>query len=203
MVTCRDIITDAYRVGGIIALSENPESDEADFGMTGLQSMFQSWINVGLFGTMRDVYATADYTARENDRVTTADGAIVTIPDVLDSNADFYSYGDAPYGDYPSNGDRAPKQLSAISVVTAGVTTSYIYDRGRWVEIEALELGDDCPLEGFGRRGLAAALALELVAIPAFNSGPTPGMMQSARAFKSAVVANRYAAHNIIEPQFY
>lgn len=187
MVTCRDIITDAYRIGGIIGLSEEPTADLAEYGLTGLQSMFHTWIARGLFGTMKDVFATEDYTANEGERIT-VDSAVVTIPYTFDTD---------------ESTDRAPKQLSAISVVTDTGTTSYIYDRRQWISIEAITLNDTCPLADFGRRGLAACLALELTALPTFNGVPTQGVLQAARSFKQAVIATRYAAHNIVEPQYF
>lgn len=187
MATVRDIITDAYRIGGIIGLSEEAPAEEADYGLIGLQSMLHSWINSGMFGTMTDVFKTDDYTASENERVT-VDSAVVTIP---------YTFED------DCGETRAPLQLSAISVVTGTGTTSYIYDRRQWIAIEAMTLNDTCPLAEFGRRGLAACLALELAALPTFGGVPTPGVLQAARSFKQAVISTRYAAHNVSEPEYF
>lgn len=187
MATVRDIVTDAYRVSGIIGITATPSSEEADFGLTGLQSMFQSWIGNAMFGEFTDKYKTAAYTALEGERVTTSGSPTITRPTT-------YEDGGIEYGD-GSGERRAPRELSVIQVIdtTAGTEATYIFDRGAWVEIEALTLNSTCPLADYGERGLAMCLAMELCAIPAFNGQVTPGVMRGAGAFKSAVRGRRYA----------
>ena len=189
MPTVRDIITDAFRIGGIIGLGEDPKANEADFALTGLQSMFHSWVSSGLFGSMTEVFAADDYTAHENERIT-IDSAVVTIPTTFAE--------DGTDGD-----DRAPRELSVIQCVSDTATTTYIYDRREWRAIETLALGDECPLSGFGARGLASTLSLELCGLPAFGSNPTPSMVQAARAFKTAVMRARYGSAEHVGADFF
>lgn len=187
MATVRDIITDAYRVSGIVGISDTPSASEAGFGLDGLQSMFQSWVATGMFGEFTDRYKTDAYTALEGDRVTTSGSPTITRPPT-------YEDGGIEYGD--GTGERrAPKELSVIQVIdtTAGTEATYIFDRGSWVEIEALSLNDTCPLADYGKRGLASALAVELCAIPAFQGQVSQGVLRAAGAFKSAVRGRRYA----------
>lgn len=186
MATVLDTITDAYRVAGILPLDEDPESEEATFALSGLQSMFQSWVANGMFGLLTDVYKTAAYTAKEGERVTHPGSVTITLPDTYEDGGD--EYGDG------TGSRRAAKELSVIQVVDSNTdaTTTYIYDRSQWVEIETLATTDTCPLSGYGQRGLAACLAIELCALPAFGAQVTPGLLRSANAFKAAVRSRRY-----------
>ena len=189
MATVRDIITDAYRVGGIIGLGETPSATEADFALSGLQSMFHAWVSANLFGSMAEVFAADDYTAHENERIT-IDGAIVTIPTTF-----------AECGE--DGNERAPRELSVIQCVTDTGNTTYIYDRREWRAIETLGLNDECPLSAYGGRGLASLLAIELCGLPAFGGNVTPGMDRAGRAFKGAVMRARLASSERVGADYF
>jgi len=146
MATCRDVITQALQQSRIAALGDAPEDSEITFGLTVLQSLFDNWVSSGMFGRMKDVYKTIDYTAQEQDRVITSGSPTITIPD---------AFGD----DDKVGTTRPPYDLSLIEVVGA-TRKVWLYDTNGWVDINALALGDTCPL---ARRGnLAAVLALEI-----------------------------------------
>lgn len=187
MPTCRDIITDAYRMAGVIGIGASPTAGEADFALIGLQGMFQAWVGSGLFGTMIDVFTSEDYTAAEGERVH-VDACTVTIPMTV-TNSDGTT--------------RAPLLMSAVQIVTNAAVSTYIFDRNQWQNVETLTLSDECPAASFGRRGLAACLAIEIANVPAFAANVTPGLMEACRGFKTSLMRSRYAALDTREIEYF
>tara|TARA_R110000772_G_scaffold89304_1_gene185095 strand:+ start:9791 stop:10384 length:594 start_codon:yes stop_codon:yes gene_type:complete len=196
MATVRDIVKDAFRVAGVIPMGEDPTAAEAEFGLLTLQSMIDSWISNAMFGEWTDVYKTAAYTALEGERVSTTGSPTITRPAT-------YEDGGLEYGDGTGT-RRAPKELAAIQVsdATAGTVVTYIFDRTAWVEIETLTLDTTCPLAGYGERGLAANVAVELCSIPAFGVQATQGLLRSASAFKTAVRGRRMVTIPVNKAEF-
>lgn len=182
MTTCRDIITDAFQLAGIVPIGDTPTASEASFALIGLQSMFQSWAGNNLFGALKEVFVTEDYVALENERIT-IDDATVTIPITYEKDGDGYRDG--------AGERRAPRELSCIVTITNSAVFTYIYDRRQWVQVETLTLDSECPLAQYGARGLAACLAVEAINTPAYGGQVTPGMMRSCTAFKGAVMRAR------------
>lgn len=141
MTTCRDIIKRAYQMVGIVALGEEPTAEEAEYGLEVLQTMYDGWVERGMFGRLKDVYKTANYTAQEGERVITP-AATITLPTTIDD-------GEV----------RAPRNLSCIVKIVAGVQTSHVYHRGQWVTLGGLALASDAPFAERGAIGLAACVA--------------------------------------------
>lgn len=146
MATCRDVVTRALRLSGVIGLTEDPPGEEAVFGMDALSSLFLQWAASGMFGRLEDVYVSAAYTAHEWERVHTTGSPTITIPDTFDFDGE---EGDA----------RPPYDLSLIEVQDGSDRNVWLYDRSDWVDLNALDLNAECPLSTRGVNGLAACLA--------------------------------------------
>lgn len=144
MATCSDIISRAFQMTGIVALGDEPTAEEAQFGLEALQSMYDAWVEDGMFGRLRDVYTTVAYEGQEQERVIAPAGVTVTWPATITSVA----------------GDRAPRELSCIVAIVDGVQTSKVYHKGAWVTLGGLEASTVAPLADRGAFGLSAALAL-------------------------------------------
>jgi hypothetical protein len=144
MATCNDIIRRALQMTSIVALGEVPTADEAEFGMEALQSMYDAWVEGGMFGRLKDVYKTEDYEAQEQERVIAPSGVTVTLPVTVES----------------VEGDRAPREMSCIVTIINGVQVSRIYHKGAWLTLNSLDVSDEAPLSDRGAFGLAASLAL-------------------------------------------
>lgn len=144
MATCNDIIRRAFQMTGIVALGDVPTADEAEFGMEALQSMYDAWVEGGMFGRLNDVYKTVAYEAKEQDRVIAPAGVNVTLPATIES----------------VEGERAPRELSCVVTIIGGAQASTIYHKGAWLGLNGLELTDPAPLADRGAFGLSAALAL-------------------------------------------
>lgn len=169
MPTCNDIITRALNMTGIVALGEVPDAAESEFALEALQSMYDAWVEGGMFGRLTDVYKTVDYEAKEQERVITP-AATITLPTVIAS----------------VEGDRAPRELSCIVTIVGGVQTSNIYHRGAWLDLNGLALTDEAPLADRGAFGLSAALALMIA--ETFRQGVvSASVANAARQFTGGV----------------
>ena len=140
--TCRDIITLGLQLARIVPLGREPKAKESTTGLVILQGMYDSMFADGQFSKLTDVYATANYTAKENERII-ADNATITIPDTTDVD-----------------GPRTPRDLSAIVVITNLTELHYVFSGGRWETAHALTLDSVAPLASRGSDGLAALLAI-------------------------------------------
>jgi len=165
MTTCRDIVTLALRQARIVGIGRTPRAAEADEGMEALQSLYNSMFSNGPFGPFTEVYATADYTAKENERII-ANGATITIPDTID-NYDTV---------------RTPADLSAVVVVTDVARKQYVFSLGRWETVHDLTLDSSAPLAERDRTGLAALLAMEYAEM--YGAQLTPATTQRGLRFK-------------------
>lgn len=143
MPTCRDIITRALQQATIVPLRGTPTAAEADAGLSALIGMYEGWVSDGMFGRLKDVYKTEDYTAEEGQRIYST-GGTVTLPLTIDSGPD----------------ERAPYDLSAISIHD-GEWHHWLWD-GAWIELTGLTLDSDAPLASRDREGLSSALAAYL-----------------------------------------
>lgn len=170
MATCRDVITRAYGLPGIVR-NDDPTADEAEWGLIGLQSLFDTWVAGGMFGRLTDVYTSVAYTAREGERVIASGSPTITIPTTYAQDGD-------------AGTDRAPYDLSLIEVQDGQTRNVWLYDRSAWVDLTDLALEDACPLALRGMSGLAACLALE-IAGPSWTA--TDAIMRLAAQFKQAL----------------
>lgn len=172
MTTCRDIVTRAYRMAGIIGLSESPETSEAEEGLVALQSMFDTWVAGGMFGRLTDVYKTAAYTAREGERVHTSGSPTITIPSTYAQDGE-------------EGTDRTPYDLSLIEVQDGATRNVWVYDRSAWVDLKGLTLSSTCPFAERGESGLAACLAITLA--DTFGAPIGRSVSSAAAAYRQAL----------------
>lgn len=169
MTTCRDIITLALRQARVVGIGRTPRAAESDEGLVAMQSLYDNMFSGGLLGPFTDVYATADYTAKENERII-ADNATITIPDTIDV--------------YDGE-DRTPIDLSAVVVVTDTTRLQYVFSLGRWEACHALTLDSIAPLAERDKTGLAALVAMEYAEM--FGSQLPPATAQRAMRFKGSL----------------
>lgn len=174
MATCREVITKAYRKLGAVGRKANLDATDSATGLSNLQSMFEAWISGGMFGRLWDVYSATDVTAKVGQRIRTT--AVVTLPTFTDENGwGSYCCGGWDYGFYH---DECNYTLNhAVIVVvnpTTGVQQINMWDSttGQWVRLDALELGDPCPLSNLGVDDLACCLAKTLADEAGFTVGP-------------------------------
>ena len=168
MTTCRDIVTLALRQARIVGIGRAPRAAEADEGMVALQSLYDGMFADGPLGPFTDVYATDDYTAKENERII-ADGATNTIPDTIEEN----------------DAVRTPKDLTAVIVITDTTQKNYVFSLGRWEICDSLTLDSDAPLAARDKTGLAALLAIEYAEM--FGAQLPPATAQRGIRFKGSI----------------
>jgi hypothetical protein len=181
MTTCRDIVTLALRQARIVGIGRTPRAAESDEGMDALISLYNSMFSKGPLGPFTEVYATSDYTAKEDERII-ADNATITIPDTIEV------YGEA---------DRTPKDLSAVVVVTGTARKQYVFSLGRWEVAHDLTLDSTAPLAERDKAGLAALLALEYAEM--FGAQVPPATMQRAMRFKGELSGRFSEAKELAE----
>lgn len=165
MTTCRDVVTRALHMAGVVPRGEDPDADELRDGLTVLQSLYDGWLIGGMFGRLKDVYETSDYEASEGERVYMTTGTL-TLPTLIDD-------------------DRKPRDLVAIEVFEDDVRRAYVWDRTAWVQINDLEEADDAPLSSRGANGLAACVAVAYA--EEFGAEVKGSAMMQCRNFKTAL----------------
>lgn len=158
MVTCRDIVIRALRMGGIVAKGDTPDAEELDDAMMALQGLYDGWFTGGMFGRLEDAYAEEDYDAKVGQRVFITSGT-VTLPELVDD-------------------EHPPRDLMAIEINDSSGRQAYIWDRQDWVRIDALTVSDTAPLANRGAEGLAACLALSIME----EYGAVPGQVLASKA---------------------
>jgi hypothetical protein len=173
MATCLDIITDAMRMSGILALGREPKAAEAEAGMVALQSLYDQWRTGAMFGELEDAYLTEDDTAQEGKRYYT-NGFTLTEPT-------------SQYDDGCGN-TRQPRDMALYESFDGTALTAKLYDRTAWVDLLDLATTDTAPLSGRNRSGLAATLATSGGFIAAFGAKPGPVTIALARHFLANVM---------------
>lgn len=194
MATCRDTVTLALKKLGVIPAGVTPSAAEAADGLAALQGMLDGWCRDGLFGRLRDVHVTSDYTAREFQRIR-VDGGTVTIPDLIDTSTDDDDYGFRPScdpetpgdDDLPDPGHRPPRNRAVVITVDPSdeswATWLYEGDLGAWTDVSALTLDSQAPLSRVDADGLASSLAL-LIA-DQFGAQPQQATVAKAARFRA------------------
>lgn len=164
MATNLDIITRALRKLRIVKGGGVPSADQASDGMQSLQSLIAELIGTGGLGRLYDVIATADYTAREFDRIRCDEVITVTLPLII--TPQLYSCCDYGwiewYGWLRCAKPRPPFDRAPVVVIdNTGVPTTNLYNayQGKWVTINSLGQQDDFPLADYLEDGFAAMLA--------------------------------------------
>ena len=167
MPTCQDVTTHAMRMSGVVGIGDLPEGEEAEFAQAELQGLLDGWFQQGMFGALTDVTETSDYDANEFERVNAATGITVTKPLTISDDD-----------------DRAPYDLASLVIVQNAVVERWIYDR-QWVQIDDLDLADECPLAWRNMAGLAACLTLR---IAPFGNPIDPRTNKAAVDFRTSLM---------------
>jgi hypothetical protein len=189
MATCRDIITYAMRQAKIPGSGSDPDADELRDGLVALQSLYDEWVAAGMFGRLRDSYQSADYTAREGERIIAADGVVITIPDTID--------------DDPHSDTRAPRDLSIIETLQDGEREVWLWDRTEWVSLLDLDANSAAPLASRGAWGLAAALAISGAFVTMFGDDAGPDVRVLAARFKTSLSMKYGTTRDGIAGEYY
>jgi hypothetical protein len=178
MTTCRDIITYALQRTGIVALGRDPKANEAANGLIVLQGMYDDMIAAGTLGELTDVYKTADYTAKEFERIY-ADGATITLPDLITDDGD----------------TRHPRDLAVIAV-NDGTLKTYVWENS-WTALFGLTLDSDAPFATRGKDGLACWLASNWV--DTFGGEVSNAVLTRGRRFHSILLGANATASEQVE----
>jgi hypothetical protein len=187
MATCREIITDAARkVGEVSEGRPAPTSYTADNFLAVLQAWYEQSVNTGLFGRLNDVLVSADYTAKEFDRITLDGAPTITYPSTITD----------------CGTTRSPLDLALI--VTAGASPEYrLWDANlaSWVRLDGLTLDSVAPLSLRGRDGLASLLAA--MVIEDYGEEPRPILTGRAGRFLSTISARDGSQRRDVDYEYF
>lgn len=155
MATCSDLIKAAFKRARISGDLDEVLPREMARGLQVLQDVYMGLIGAGAFGRFSDVIVTADYSAKEQDRilVNTEDAVTITYPVTVED-------------DSAEGGVRPP--LDGAVIMTTDVygvdIVAHVYDAAyaAWTPVEGLALDDFAPLSRRYRAGLEARLAVRL-----------------------------------------
>lgn len=184
MTTCRTIITRSLQLARVVGIGRDPRATESDLGLEVLQGMYDAMFADGMFGRLTDYYATANYTAEEGQRII-ADGATITVPDVITNDGD----------------PRTPRDLAAIAIITDTDELNYVFSGGRWELASNLTLDSTAPLATRDTIGLASLLAIELGAT--FGKEPLPATIRRGLSFKGSVSYKLGSTQPVREGTYY
>jgi hypothetical protein len=151
MTTCRDIITRALRLPGLVAAGQQATGIEAEDGLRYLQDMINDLpgLRKGRWTETILTDATA-YTAVDGERVNTAGftPTITLATTYVDDEGRTVSQRD----------------LSRIQIVGGAQAGLWVYSASRavWSQADALEIGDDHPFGPEDDGGLTALLAVTI-----------------------------------------
>lgn len=178
MATVRSIVIRAYRMAGIVPLSDEPEASELNAGVDVLQSIYD---RVAANRDLTPVLKSGTYEAKEDERITGA--TTVTLPtSVVDS---------------VTGETRAPLDMAYVQYDTGSGFVTYASDRGSWVRTDALTASSEAPFSDRNSEGLSALVALEFAeTYPGATVGPMT--VRKARIFQSL-----FTREPTIEPEYY
>lgn len=179
--TCRDVVTRAMRMAGVIGRSESPDADELRDGMTVLESLYLGWFTGGMFGRLEDRYEIGGYDAGEGQRVYVESGT-VTLPTLIDE-------------------ERRPRDLVAVEIDTDTGRTLHLWDRTEWVRLDNLEPGSIAPLATRSPNGLAACVARNFA--EEFGAPISQTAMLQCRNFKAALSLKFGTTQEPLEGQWF
>lgn len=177
MATCRDIINRAYRMAGIVPLTDDPTSDEMDAGLIVLNSIYDRIIDSRDFV---DVYETGTVDAEEGQRITGA--TAVNLP------ATVVGW---------DGQKRSPKDMAFVQYDIGSGMQAYVSDYGTWTQLTNLTANSDAPFADRNQEGLSALVALELSET---YPGATVGPMSVRKAQRWQSMWSR---QDTIEPEYY
>ena len=145
MSTIREVLTRAIRMTRAIALVDTPSAAEMDAALEDLQSLFLTFP----IRKLTPVLITADYTAKENERITYTSGSwTVTYPTTITDNGT----------------DRTPYNGALVEVSgTSGSTRKiYIAELKTWMTLTGKALADENPFGPTHDMNVAAMMAARI-----------------------------------------
>jgi hypothetical protein len=181
MTTMRVILTRAIRMTRALPMGDTPEAEQMDAALEDAQSYY-------LYFPIRkltDVLITADYTAKENERITWTSGSpTVTIPTTITEDGS----------------DRLPYNGAIVETTgTSGSTRKiYISELKTWMTLTGLALTSEQPF-GPTHDGDVAAMIAARIAGPVFQRAAPDDVMALANAGRTAI---RAAFHQKYTPTF-
>lgn len=185
MATCRQIITTALRkINQTGEGNRVPSAAEAIDALDVLNSLYEHWVDAGLFGKLTEYDADADYEAKEWERVR-SNGFAVTTPTVI-----------------TTDNDRIPYDL-ALVVVAKTSPEFHLFDAlvGDWVRLDSLTLDDVAPLSNRGRDGLACALAIAIT--DEYGGDAGPNTKRTAAQFMMGLSEKRGGAQPVMQAEYF
>jgi hypothetical protein len=182
MTTNLDIIKRAMKKLHVLAAGTNPSSAQAADGMDALQSLYVELIGQGSLGRLHDVLATANYTAKENERIQAAHGITITLPLVITPTDCSYSSNYSAWYGWPFDKPRPVRDRACVIVVQDGAATYSVFraSTDSWVTINGLTQQGSFPFTDTLVDGFAALLAERLA--DNYSTVAGPSTQQAARA---------------------
>jgi hypothetical protein len=169
-------VTNALRLARVISSGETLSADEANDGLSCLQSLYDQWLHNAMFGRLEDVYLDADDVAEEGKRYYVPAGFTLTpaTSDYVDSCANI----------------RQPRDLSVYESFDGTTRTVRLYDRTQWVDLLGLTLNSEAPLSARGEMGLSACLAISGAFAAMFGDTATlnPDVRRLAQVFTGQIM---------------
>lgn len=203
MATCLEVITRAHIKLGRARPGGSLNIHVAEIGLEALKSLYLGLVHSGGLGRSNTVYADANYSAQEGDRIFKSVALTVTLPTR-------YEISETPLKEYGSEADisgasttyRAPRD-GAFVVVTDGATTeTRIYDAysGAWLEIETLTLADPAPLS-IDLEAVASALVFDL--LDDTEQQPGPSVVMGNRRFRNRVSGGLGSPDTVTQAEYF
>lgn len=191
--TVRQICTRAARKVG--ASSEGQIAPK-DYDMGVLKDTLTAWylsaVDAGTFGALRDIAKTANYTAKENERIRKDAAVTITLPTTITDRC--------------TGRTRTPYDLTPIVVTYPtqdGFPQYNLYDAslGSWVRLDTLTLDSVAPLSGRSADGLASVVAVLVME----ERGMEPGPLTLSRAarFRLSLAAKHGVTREAVASQYY
>lgn len=194
-MTCLDLITRAYRLGGALRdIDEALSPADAAAGLAELESLVAT-----LPGSRHwtDVDIDDDYTAGENERIsnTSASSATITLPVTVASTSTVLYCCDQVQVVCQGYDDRIVRDGARVQVAgSAPQTFRYRADLGDWVAADSLTLTGQVPLNADMHTYLAAMLGVVLATLEGQQPPPaTVGLASAGAAAMRARYAKRQA----------
>ena len=143
MSTIREVLTQAIRYTRAYALGDTPAANEMDAALEDAQSYFLTFP----IRKLKPVLVSADYTAKENERIANSSGSpiTVTLPETITENGTERS---------PYNG--------ALVEVAGGARSIYIAELGEWMTLTGLTLTSENPFGPTHDMNVAAMIAARI-----------------------------------------
>lgn len=143
MSTIREVLTQAIRYTRAYALGDTPAANEMDAALEDAQSYFLTFP----IRKLKPVLVSADYTAKENERIANSSGSpiTVTLPETITENGTERS---------PYNG--------ALVEVAGGARSIYIAELGEWMTLTSLTLASENPFGPTHDMNVAAMIAARI-----------------------------------------